>query len=81
MNQHKSCPPSAGSATACCLLASPVNFSSPGCTSPPQKLMGDGFHDEMSGWGEKNRPADDTSGDFSGVSTKSQQVERDLGVR
>ncbi len=63
--------------TAFCLL--PTFLA--GCTSPPQKLMGDGFHDEMSGWGEKNRPADDTSGDFSGVSTKSQQVERDLGVR
>jgi hypothetical protein len=64
-----------------CLPSAFCLFLLPGCTSPPQKLMGDGFHDEMSGWGEKNRPADDASGDFSGVSTKSQQVERDLGVR
>jgi hypothetical protein len=63
-----------------CLLAAFVVLVA-GCTSPPPKLMGDGFHDEYSEWGEKNRPADTSSGDFDGVSTKSQQVERNLGVR
>jgi hypothetical protein len=53
-----------------------------GCATPPKpNLMGDNFHDEFAQWGESNRPADAPSGEFDGVSAKSQQIERNLGVR
>ncbi len=52
-----------------------------GCKSVD--LKGDNFHDEMAQWGEKQRPADhpESGSELLGVSAKSQQVERNLGVR
>ncbi len=43
-------------------------------------IMGDNFSDSYATWGEENRPADHSEGLW-GVSTKSQQVEKNLGVR
>ena len=51
-----------------------------GCQDTMQQVRGDGFKDEFSGWGEKQRPAGE-QGEMSGFSTKSQQIERNLGVR
>ncbi|HZZ71054.1 MAG TPA: hypothetical protein VFE24_02310 [Pirellulales bacterium] len=51
-----------------------------GCRDTLDQIKGEGFHDEFSDWGEKQRPAGD-QGELSGVSTKSQQIERNLGVR
>ena len=53
-----------------------------GCKSVD--LKGDGFHDDMARWGEKQRPPDqpqEGDSEMLGVSAKSQQVERNLGVR
>ena len=51
-----------------------------GCQDTMQQVRGDGFKDEFSDWGEKQRPAGE-QGELSGFSTKSQQIERNLGVR
>jgi hypothetical protein len=53
-----------------------------GCTAPkkPVNLMGDNFNDEFAHWGEDHRPKGG-DGDLDGLSTKSQQIERNLGVR
>ena len=57
-----------------------------GCTAAQKAtLMGDGFHDEPAPWSDKKRSADSgdsdggsSGGNLDGVSTKSQQIERDL---
>lgn len=41
---------------------------------------GDGFRDEFSTWGERQRPGGD-KGEMTGLSAKSQQIERNLGMR
>jgi hypothetical protein len=47
-----------------------------GCST----IMGDNFGDDYATWGENHRPIDRGDG-MSGVSTKSQQIEKNLGVR
>jgi hypothetical protein len=44
---------------------------------------GDNFHDDMAHWGEKQRPPDQAEGnsEMLGLSAKSQQIEKNLGVR
>lgn len=64
------------------ILAAAAILGIAGCKSVD--LKGDGFHDDMARWGEKQRPADQPdngSSEILGVSAKSQQVERNLGVR
>ena len=51
-----------------------------GCQQAASTIRGDGFHDEFANWGEKKRTPE-SEGDLSGVSTKAQQIERNLGVR
>ncbi|MCE9545048.1 MAG: hypothetical protein K8T25_05960 [Planctomycetia bacterium] len=64
------------------LLMAGVAVACPGCAWFDQ-FRGEGFHDDLSHTGEKLRPASDAppgpagSGAFS---TKSRQIERDLGL-
>jgi len=58
-----------------------VLFFGAGCSSWWSALMGDGFHDEFSHPGGSIRPADPNADEGTGVSAKSQQIERDLGYR
>jgi hypothetical protein len=52
-----------------------------GCTeSQRQTLMGEGFNDEFAKSGEKMRNFSN-GGEYDGLSTKSRQIENDLGVR
>jgi hypothetical protein len=52
------------------------------CTTPQKpNLMGDTFHDDMVKDSATIRPADAPTGEFDGMSAKSQQIERDLGIR
>ncbi len=52
-----------------------------GCTeSQRQTIMGEGFNDEFAKNGEKLRNTSE-GGDYDGLSTKSRQIENDLGVR
>ena len=52
-----------------------------GCT-PSQRatIMGEGFNDEFSKTGQSLRPDGGSNEHLDGVSTKSQQIERDLRV-
>jgi hypothetical protein len=50
------------------------------CLGGCATIMGDNFGDSYATWGEANRPVDRGDG-YAGVSTKSQQIERNLGVR
>ena len=64
-----------------------------GCASPPVasdansskssglNLMGDGFADNSMGDQVRQYRKSDSDGGFDGVSTKSQQIEKDLGVQ
>lgn len=56
-------------------------FFAAGCT-PSQRatIMGEGFNDEFSKTGQSLRPDGGSSEHLDGVSTKSQQIERDLRV-
>ncbi|HEV3417406.1 MAG TPA: hypothetical protein VG056_11345, partial [Pirellulales bacterium] len=50
-----------------------------GCTESQRgTIMGNGFNDEFSKGNQNLRPKGD--GNYDGVSTKSQQIEHDLGV-
>jgi hypothetical protein len=52
-----------------------------GCTqSQRATLMGEGFNDEFSKTGQSLRPDGGSSQHLDGLSTKSQQIERDLRV-
>jgi hypothetical protein len=52
-----------------------------GCTqSQRQTIMGEGFNDEFAKSGEKLRHSSN-GGEYDGLSTKSRQIENDLGVR
>ncbi len=44
-------------------------------------MMGEGFHDEFAGSGKTMRGKNANGGDLDGLSTKSQDIERDLGVK
>lgn len=61
-------------------LASFVLFAA-GCT-PSQRatIMGEGFNDEFSKTGQSLRPDGGSNEHLDGLSTKSQQIERDLRV-
>jgi hypothetical protein len=52
-----------------------------GCTqSQRQTLMGEGFNDDFAKNGQKLRNSSE-GGEYDGLSTKSRQIENDLGVR
>lgn len=52
-----------------------------GCTQAQREtIMGDGFHDEFSKTGQSLRPNEGGGEHLDGLSTKSQQIERDLRV-
>jgi hypothetical protein len=52
-----------------------------GCTqSQRQTIMGEGFNDEFAKSGDKLRTSSN-GGEYDGLSTKSRQIENDLGVR
>jgi hypothetical protein len=52
-----------------------------GCTqSQRQTIMGEGFNDEFAKSGDKLRNSGN-GGEYDGLSTKSRQIENDLGVR
>jgi hypothetical protein len=52
-----------------------------GCTQAQRAtIMGDGFHDEFSKTGQSLRPNEGGGEHLDGLSTKSQQIERDLRV-
>jgi hypothetical protein len=54
---------------------------SSGCTQAQRAtIMGDGFHDEFSKTGQSLRPNEGGGEHLDGLSTKSQQIERDLRV-
>jgi hypothetical protein len=60
---------------------SAVSLFAPGCTQAQRAtIMGDGFHDEFSKTGQSLRPNEGASEHLDGLSTKSQQIERDLRV-
>ncbi|HKD37764.1 MAG TPA: hypothetical protein VKB78_13225 [Pirellulales bacterium] len=58
-----------------------LSFLAAGCTqSQRATLMGEGFNDEFSKTGQSLRPQSGSSEHLDGLSTKSQQIERDLRV-
>ncbi len=64
-----------GAALCCAVLWAP------GCSqSMWRQMMGEGFNDDMAKSGQKLRSGEKEGGDYDGLSTKSRQVERDLGV-
>jgi len=55
-------------------------FSMLACGCAGVNLKGDNFTDDYARWGEKQRPSG-PPGEVFGLSTKAQQIERNLGVR
>jgi hypothetical protein len=72
---------SVGLANCLCAVVVLLALFLGGCTeSQRQTLMGEGFSDEFSKSGEKLRNSNG-GGEYDGLSTKSRQIENDLGVR
>jgi hypothetical protein len=58
-----------------------IALSMSGCTeSQRQTLMGEGFNDDFAKNGQKLRNTSE-GGEYDGLSTKSRQIENDLGVK
>jgi hypothetical protein len=63
------------------LSVSPLILLAAGCTQAQRAtIMGDGFHDEFSKTGQSLRSDGGSAEHLDGLSTKSQQIERDLRV-
>jgi hypothetical protein len=63
------------------LSVSPLILLAAGCTQAQRAtIMGDGFHDEFSKTGQNLRSDGGSAEHLDGLSTKSQQIERDLRV-